>query len=121
MSQETTEIYLKEEEIASIKKECHAAIKREEALKRLKQNKDFQDVFMTFYLQSESARLVSMLGDQSINMGSNKAKFREDFQELMIGIARFAEFMRNVEAISQQAQNSLKSIEKAENEIYTNE
>ena len=64
-------------------------------------------VFIDHYMEKEPARLVHLLGDASVNMGDKKDAIREDVKERMIGIARFAEFIRSTYALANMAENTL--------------
>ena len=110
------EIQMRIEELQELKRQCKIKIDVAEALHRLTQNADFKTVFMEEYVKKDSARLVSLLGDASINLGGRKDDHRCDIHERMIGISRFTEYMRLVEATAQQAEKTLEDIHQAESE-----
>lgn len=110
------EIYCTREDLQELKAECKKKIALAEALERLRQNKDFKEVFIDFYTEKEAIRLVKLLGDQTVNMGSSKEAFRNDIQERMIGISRFNEVIRQIYLIAEQAEKTLLDIDHAENE-----
>ena len=103
------------EQANAIRKECKEHIERKNLLDRLNQNPDFK-ALIKFYLEDESARLVQLYGEPSINLGDKREVNREEIHERLIGIARFAEFLRSVHMIAQQAEKQLQDLEKVENE-----
>ena len=111
------EIEISIEQLQELKEQCRNKISMEEALNRLTKNPDFKKVFMEEYVDKEPVRLVKLLGDSSINLGNKQAEHRNDIHERMIGIARFAEYMRSVESIAIQAENTLESIRQSETEM----
>ena len=117
MSDVTNEVHCTREHLQQLKEECKRAISLAESLERLRQNKDFKEVFIDFYTEKESIRLVKLLGDQSVNMGNNKEAFRNDIQERMIGISRFSEVMRQIYLMAEQADKTLLDIDYAKNEV----
>ena len=107
------------EQANAIRKECQEHIERKKLLDRLNQNPDFQNL-IKFYLEEEPARLVHLYGDPSINMGDKKEVHREEIHERLIGIARFAEFLRGISAIAIQMEKQLQDLQKAESEAVYN-
>lgn len=104
MTQETGITF---DEAQEIRENCKKQIALADALTRLHDNPDFKMVFIDHYMEKEPARLVHLLGDASVNMGDKKDAIREDVKERMIGIARFAEFIRSVYALANMAENTL--------------
>lgn len=94
-------------EAQEIRENCKKQIALADALTRLHDNPDFKMVFIDHYMEKEPARLVHLLGDASVNMGDKKDAIREDVKERMIGIARFAEFIRSTYALANMAENTL--------------
>lgn len=107
MSQETGITF---DEAQEIRENCKHTIALADALTRLYSNPDFKMVFINHYMEKEPARLVHLLGDASVNMGDKKEAIREDVHERMIGIARFAEFIRGIYAMANMAENTLKDL-----------
>lgn len=107
MSQETGITF---DEAQEIRENCKHTIALADALTRLYSNPDFKMVFIDHYMEKEPSRLVHLLGDASVNMGDKKEAIREDVHERMIGIARFAEFIRGVYAMANMAENTLKDL-----------
>lgn len=107
MTQETGITF---DEAQEIRENCKHTIALANALTRLHDNPDFKMVFIDHYMQKEPARLVHLLGDMSVNMGDKKEAIREDVHERMIGIARFAEFIRGVYAMASMAENTLQDL-----------
>lgn len=103
------------EQANAIRKECKEHIERKNILDRLNQNPDFK-VITTFYLEDEAVRLTQLYGEPSINLGDKRELHREEIHERLIGIARFAEFLRGIHMIASQAEKQLQDLEKAENE-----
>lgn len=98
------------EQAMEMKKDCQRKIDIADALTRLHDNPDFKLVFLDEYIESESTRLVNLLGDVSINNGDKKVVYREDIQERMIGIARFSEYIRNAYVLANIARKSIDDI-----------
>ena len=109
------------EQLQTYKKDLQNKIDLAKSLDRLHDNEDFKKVFLDHYIDEEPSRLVLLLGEPSFNYSSDKKEKREDIQERMIGIARFAEFTRNVFAISKQASESLETLQEAERNFYSEE
>ena len=107
MTQETGITF---EEAQQIRENCKHQIALADALTRLHDNPDFKMVFIDHYMEKEPARLVHLLGDVSVNMGDKKEAIREDVKERMIGIARFAEFIRGTYAMANMAENTLQDL-----------
>lgn len=107
MTQETGITF---DEAQEIRENCKHTIALADALTRLHDNPDFKMVFIDHYMEKEPARLVHLLGDASVNMGDKKEAIREDVQERMIGIARFAEFVRGIYAMASMAENTLQDL-----------
>lgn len=101
------------EEAMKLREKCNKHIALAESLTRLHNNADFKKVFLDFYVNEEPSRMVLLLADTSLNHGGKKAEHREDLQESMIGIARFAEFIRNVYNIADHASYSLERLNQA--------
>ena len=101
------------QEAQAMRENCNHLIDLQDSLIRLKNNADFKKVFMNEYVQKEAVRLVGLLGDTVINQAPNKEALREDFHERMIGIARFSEFMRQINALGNKAREQLEQINKA--------
>ena len=106
------------EEMQEMKEENLKFIEREESLQKLLKNRDFKKVFTEYYCKDYAVRLVSLLGDHSLNLSGKKNEEREELTEKMIGIARFQTFMRSVELLADQARKNLDNIEKAKEEYY---
>ena len=107
MTQETGITF---DEAQEIRENCKHTIALADALTRLRGNPDFNTVFIDHYMEKEPARLVHLLGDASINMGDKKEAIREDVKERMIGIARFAEFIRGIYTMANVAENTLQDL-----------
>lgn len=107
MTQETGITF---DEAQEIRENCKRTIALADALTRLHDNPDFKMVFIDHYMEKEPARLVHLLGDASVNMGDKKEAIREDVHERMIGIARFAEFIRGTYAMASMAENTLQDL-----------
>lgn len=108
MEQKTTEITI--EQAQQLRSNCKEAIALAESLERLHNNADFKAVFLDEFITKTPARLVGLLADASINMGTKKNEHREDLQERMIGIARLSEYMRNVFNMANQATKTLSDL-----------
>ena len=107
------------EQANAIRKECNEHIERRKLLERLNQNPDFKTL-TKFYLEEEPARLAQLYGDPAINLNDKRELHREEIHERLIGIARFAEFLRGIYAIASQAEKQLQDLQKAENEAVQN-
>lgn len=107
------------EQVQKLREECKAHIALSDALIRLSSNKDFK-LIVDDYLHSEPVRLVQLLGEPSFNMSEKKSMHREEIQEQLIGIARFAEYIRMVHMKASKAEQSLRDLDKAEAEFYSN-
>lgn len=106
-----TELTMQQAE--KMKEECKAKIELDNALLRLEANPDFKRL-CEHYLEEEPARLVNLLADPNINLGSQKAVNREELQERMIGIARFSEYLRNIRLLAERANKTLEDLSQAE-------
>ena len=106
------------EQANAIRKECKEHIERKNLLERLNKNPDFQ-ALTKFYLEEEPSRLVQLYGEASINLGDKREVHREEIHERLIGIARFAEFLRGIHMLAQQAEKQLQDLQKAENEAVS--
>lgn len=82
------------------------AVELADALARLYDNKDFQKVFLEEYVEKDSCRLIQLMREPTMYLTDKQAN-REDFHERMIGIARFAEFIRDVRNRGITAKDSL--------------
>lgn len=107
MAQETGITF---DEAQQMREKCKQQIALADALSRLHDNPDFKLVFINHYLEQEPVRLVQLLGDVSVNMGDKKEAIRADVQERMIGIARFAEYIRGTFALAGMAENTLNDL-----------
>lgn len=107
------------EQANAIRKDCKEHIERKNLLDRLNKNHDFQ-ALTKFYLEEEPARLVQLYGEPSINLGEKRELHREEIKERLIGIARFAEFLRGIHMLAQQAEKQLQDLDKAESEAVYN-
>ena len=107
MTQETGITF---DEAQQIRENCKHTIALADALTRLHDNPDFKMVFIDHYMEKEPARLVHLLGDASVYMSDKKEAIREDVKERMIGIARFAEFIRSMYTMASMAENTLKDL-----------
>ena len=107
------------EQANAIRKECNEHIQRKQLLDRLNQNPDFQ-ALTKFYLEEEPARLAQLYGEPSINLGEKRELHRAEIQERLMGIARFAEFLRGIHMLASQAQKQIQDLDKAENEAVQN-
>ena len=107
------------EQANAIRKECGEHISRRNLLNRLEQNPDFQ-AFMKVYLEYEPIRLVHLYGEPSMNLNEKRELHREEIHERLVGIARFAEFLRGIRMIAQQAEKQLQDLDKAEAEAIQN-
>jgi hypothetical protein len=105
------------EQMEYMREECNKAIDAATAMDRLQNNADFKQLFIEGYMKDNAARLVGLLGDQTINLGGQKAAHREDIQERLIGISRFGEHVRNIYKLADQAMNTLESLSEAEAEF----
>lgn len=103
---------LTSDQIAQYRANLTKDIERWESLQRLLKNRDFNKVFIKSYCEEEAIRLVMLHGEASYNYGTNKAANREDFQERIMGIARFSEFIRGVEIQAYNSQNQLNELNK---------
>lgn len=106
----TQETGISFEEAQQIRENCKHQIALADALTRLHDNPDFKMVFIDHYMEKEPARLVHLLGDVTVNMGDKKEAIREDVKERMIGIARFAEFIRGTYSMAHMAENTLQDL-----------
>lgn len=106
------------EQANAIRKECNEHIQRRNLLNRLMQNADFKEL-IDFYLEKEPARLTQLYGDPAINLNDKRDLHREEIYERLLGIARFAEFLRGIQLIAQQSEKQLKDLEKAESEAMS--
>jgi hypothetical protein len=105
------------EQAKLLRKESQEKIELVQALERLYTNKDFNKLFMEEYLEKEPARLVHLLGEPAFNNHDKKSFYREDLQERMIGIARFAEYLRNIYMMADTARKNINALDEAESEI----
>lgn len=107
------ELTITPDEALKMRKECEAKIALSDAVIRLNKNKDFK-MLMNDYLETQPARLVQLLGDPSFNFSDKRELNRMEVQEHMIGIARFAEYLRSVHTIAEQAEKTLKDLDEAQ-------
>lgn len=106
------------EQIDEMRASCKQRIDRADALERLLKNPDFNLVFIEGYSKDYPIRVVGLLGDDSLNLSSNKAAQREEIHENLIGVARFQKYIRTVFQLANQAINELDGIEEAENNFH---
>lgn len=106
------------EQANAIRKDCNEHIERKNMLDRLNQNPDFQTL-TKFYMEEEPSRLVQLYGEPSINLGDKRELHREEIHERLIGIARFAEFLRGIHMLAQQAEKQLQDLQKAETDAVS--
>ena len=107
------------EQANAIRKECKEHIERHNLLERLNQNPDFKTL-LKHYLEEEPARLTHLYGDVSINMSDKKQMNREEIHERLIGIARFAEYLRSIHILASQAEKQIHDLDHAESEPVYN-
>ena len=101
------------EEAQQMRKDCEVKIALSDAVIRLNKNKDFK-MLMTDYLDKQPSRLVQLLGDPSFNFSDKRDLNREEVKERMIGIARFAEYLRSIHTIAEQAEKTIKDLDEAQ-------
>lgn len=98
------------EEAQQMRKECEAKIALSDAVIRLNKSKDFK-MLMSDYLSSEPTRLVQLLGDPSFNFSDKRYTHREEIKERMIGIARFAEYLRGIHLTAERAEKTIQDLD----------
>ena len=113
MSEEQV-IQVSREEVEQMKKEAKRMVALGESLEKLLKNKDFIRLIQDSYLKDEPVRLVGLLGDSSVNMNEKRDLQRNDIQERLIGIARLAEYFRNVTGMKSFALRQLQELDQLE-------
>lgn len=106
------------EQAKAMREKCKENISRGQALNRLYDNADFKLIFLKEYIEKEPSRIVCLLGDASINGSSKKFEQREEFHESMIGIARFAEYLRKIFLQAELAEREMEMLADAEKRFY---
>lgn len=96
-----------------MREDCKAQIELSNTLSRLEANPDFQKICEE-YMHNEPSRLVHLLADPSMNLGGKKELHREELKERMIGIGRFAEYLRNIHMLAERATKTLEDLANAE-------
>lgn len=100
-------------EASMIRENCNNAIELENCLTRLEINSDFKRLVKE-YTEKEPVRIAGLFGEGSINMDKNKAQYREDLQEALIGIGRFSSFLRVVHQLGERAKDDLDKLSNTE-------
>lgn len=100
------------EQAMKLRKECEVKIALSDSLLKLEKNKDFKTL-ITDYLTGEPVRLIQLLGEPSFNMSDKKSLHREEIKEQMIGVARFAEYLRRVHLQADKAEQTIKQLDEA--------
>ena len=98
--------------IESSKKYIHLG----EVLERLDANSDFREL-VEFLVEKEPVRLVKLLSDASLNMSEKAEQHRKELMESLIGISRFAAFMRHIKILAEHAKKELDELNKDETPI----
>ena len=88
------------EETHQFREKCNYLIELGEKLNRLEQNRDFQALFLQYYLKELSVQLVHSIAKTPI----------EDLKDKMVGIAQFTAFMEQVKQQAQQAKIDLQEL-----------
>ena len=106
------------EQANALRKDCKEHIERKQLLDRLNANPDFE-ALTKHYLEDEPARLTQLYGDPAINLPDKRELHREEIHERLIGIARFAEYLRGIHMLASQAEKQLEDLQKAEAEAVS--
>lgn len=106
------------EQANALRKDCKEHIERKQLLDRLNANPDFE-ALVKHYLEEEPARLAQLYGDPAINLTDKRELHREEIHERLIGIARFAEYLRGIHMLASQAEKQLEDLQKAEAEAVS--
>lgn len=91
------------EEIEISMEKSKSLVATMDAFKRLRKNKDFQDIIEDGYFKKESQRLVMLLSDS--NMQGDQTQ--KELHDAIIGIGQLFQYFRTVTALGVQAHNSL--------------
>lgn len=109
-----SEINITAEQANQIRKEAQEKIALADALTKLQANPDFEKLIMKDYLEQEAIRLTHLMAEPSFYMSDKANVYAKDIQERLMGIARFAEYTRNVFRTAEQAKKTLYDLEHAD-------
>ena len=99
------------DEMIALRNECNAIIAMRDSLRKLEQNPDFARV-VNAYLQGEPVRIAMLYGDASLNQDPEKREIhRKELEERIIGVARFAEYLRSLHQRAAIAEKQLYDID----------
>lgn len=99
------------DEIIALRNECNAIISMRDSLRKLESNPDFAKV-INAYLQGEPVRIAMLYGDASLNQDPQKFGIhRRELEERIIGVARFAEYLRSLHQRAAIAEKQLYDID----------
>ena len=100
-----------QEELLAMRNECNAIITLRDALRRLESNPDFRRIVNT-YIHEEPARITMLLSDPSLNLDPEKRDIhRNELTERLIGISRFADYLRTIHQRGEMAEKQLHDID----------
>lgn len=84
-----------------------------EILDRLNNNSDFTKLVENF-VEKEPVRLTKLLADATLNMSDKAENHRREIKESLIGIARFAAYLRHIKLLAERAKKELEELNKDE-------
>ena len=93
--------------------QAKANIKRMEAVDRLKENKDFEEIILKGYFEQEASRLVLLKADHNVQ-GDTEQK---QIEKMIDAIGYLRQYFNTIYQFGMMAQNAIEQHEQAREEI----